>query len=63
MPIQEIADVVAASAWLVVSIEDGNFVLRTRLPLRWTLIVIGALGVAIGSPAIVELVTTLLNAR
>ncbi len=62
MDIKQTVDINAASAWLIVLVKNGHLVIRTRLPLRWTLIVIGAVATATGYSTVVELVTKLLNA-
>jgi len=50
-------------ASLVVTIEKGRLRINGDLPLRWILLVIGAVATAYGSPTVVEAVKMLLRAR
>jgi hypothetical protein len=48
--------------WLVVNVEDGNLVLRTRLPLRWVLLLICLWATVSRHPSVVDLLLRLADA-
>ena len=62
MDAQKTPDVGAANAWLVIAVKDGHLVFSANLPLRWTLVVIGAVATVSGYSTIAEVVTKLLRA-
>lgn len=63
MDTQKAPEIGKANAWLVIAIKDGCLVFSATLPLRWTLLMVGAVSTAVGSPIIVEVANNLLRAR
>lgn len=52
-----------ANAWVVIAIEKGQVVMNVKIPLRWALIVVGAIASATGSPTVLAAVSSLLHSK
>ena len=53
---------VSRSTRLLITIKNGRLLVSTNLPVRWVLILSGAIAAAMGSPSIAGAVVTLLRA-
>ena len=51
------------NAMISVFIKNGRLAIEVDLPLKWTLITIGAIATTLGSPAITETIIKLLEMR